>query len=525
MNGESTAGDGSARSTDRGEEDGRGVAARDALVLGGGPAGAAAAAVLADAGVAVTLLRPHAPPSGSLAQSIPPSARSLLDELGFLLDVERAGFVRNVGNVVAWAGLDVRTETFAEGEHGHHVDRTTLEVALDAALRGRRVHVLAGCSARSAARTGSRWRVDYADATGGKGTLTAPWVVDATGRHGFLARRLGRATDPRTSTVALFARWASMSTDPYEGQTVIESHADGWAWSVPVTPALRCFTAMIDPRLTALGHESVDRDLDRELAKAPLIAALSRRGVRVQGPAIACPASLYTAQRHTDEGLVLAGDAGSFIDPLSSYGVKKALLSGRLAGIVVATAIEDAAMASHACAYHEAHERRVTWEYRARAATFFEEAATAHGQRFWSDRVAAAHAGASDTGLGGPVSAPLDAAVDVAESEVRRAHQTLRDAPRLTLRPAPALRRVRLPALRGRRIVLDEHLTSHRHPSPVRYYRSVDLRHLTEIAPEHDDVAGLWSAYARDTAPVDLAEFVTALSVACAAGFLETGVV
>jgi hypothetical protein len=79
------------------------------------------------------------------------------------------------------------------------------------------------------------------------------------------------------------------------------------------------------------------------------------------------------------------------------------------------------------------------------------------------------------------------------------------------------------PALSGRRIALEPHLQSDLHPRPVRFHRSVDLRRLVEIAPHHHAVPELWAAYNRSGSAADLPDFVTALAVVCAAGFLELG--
>ena len=78
-------------------------------------------------------MRPASIPAGALAESVPPSARKLLAELGVLDAVEAAGFFPNGGNTVWWAGRNVRTESFAQGESGFHVDRSGLENVLVAA--------------------------------------------------------------------------------------------------------------------------------------------------------------------------------------------------------------------------------------------------------------------------------------------------------------------------------------------------------------------------------------------------------
>jgi len=467
----------------------------------------------------VTLVRPATPPGASLGESIPPSARSLLEEMGFAEAVDAAGFVPNVGNTVAWANTPTRREAFAHASSGYHVDRASFESVLDEVVRAAGVEVLTETAARTADRSGGVWRVGcQGSVRAGALTLEAPWVVDATGRHGFLARRLGRVPDRRTSTLALVGRWRVpvRAGDPDEGHTVVGSHPAGWAWSVPLAPDVRCVTAMVDPRHAPLGDESLERRLVSELRRVPVLRATLEDAEPVAGSVWACPASLYGSRRYAEDGVLLAGDSGSFIDPLSSYGVKKALVSGRLAGIVTTTCLDDPGMAEPAATFFDAHERGVAADYRTRAADFFESAADAYGSPFWTDRLAAAVSAAGER------TASIPGEPHVTSDAVRAAHEALRAASRLAVRRGASARVVVRPALRDRRLIMDEHLASEAHPEPVRYFRSVDLRALVRLAPSADGVPELWEAYNRDEHPVDLQELVTALAVACATGFLDT---
>ena len=91
---------------------------------------------------------------------------------------------------------------------------------------------------------------------------------------------------------------------------------------------------MVDPRRTELRRElGLAGMLRAELDKAKQLTERMAGG-RLEGPTRACPASLYGARRYGATGWLLLGDAGSFIDPLSSYGVKKALASAWLGGML-----------------------------------------------------------------------------------------------------------------------------------------------------------------------------------------------
>ena len=90
----------------------------DAVVIGGGPAGAAAARLLASWGHSVRLLAGTADRSHSLGESLPPSCRKLCDLLGVTAAIDGAGFLASTGNTVWWAEGEVRTAAFADGATG-----------------------------------------------------------------------------------------------------------------------------------------------------------------------------------------------------------------------------------------------------------------------------------------------------------------------------------------------------------------------------------------------------------------------
>lgn len=517
----------------------------DVLVLGGGPAGCAAATLLARAAHSVGLIRPAEPPAGALAESVPPSARRVLEELGALDAVRSAGFHPNRGNSIWWADRPFRREEFAAGTPGFHVERRSLERVLVGVAEQSGVRVYEATSARSTERAESgAWTV-ACEGPAGALHLRAPWVVDTTGRRGVLARP-HRVHDRATTTLALVRRWRSRDGwgDELAGHTLVESYAHGWAWSVPLSDEIRSVTVMIDQRDADLDGASVDATLDAELDRTKHVGRL-REGCVPVGAAWACPASLYTASRFAHSGLVLAGDAGSFIDPLSSFGVKKALSSGWLAGVAVHTALWDPSMTDTALDFFDAREREVYRRYRAISADFFSEGAAAHGTEYWRARAAAAArfrrnevqpvARAATATRSATVrsatthsgAAPFDAEVPthldvgIPAAAIRAAFEKIKSRRTLGAVRGATVSRLERPAIEGHRIVLQEHLTSSATAEGLRFVRGVDLLHLVEVAPRHDEVPDGWAAYNAVASPVTLPDYLTALATAFAARLLE----
>jgi 2-polyprenyl-6-methoxyphenol hydroxylase-like FAD-dependent oxidoreductase len=505
----------------------------ETVVLGGGPAGVAAAILLARRSHKVALVRPTNSPAGALAVSIPPSALRVLSELGVLEAVGRAGFHRNTGNTVWWGGQPVRRETFATGESGFHVDRESLERVLVGAAESIGVTVLLGTSARSAEQGPEGWTVLCEGADGGRFNVRAPWVVDATGRHGLLAREY-REPDRSATTLALVRRYRLEGGwgEDVSGHALIESYEDGWACSLPLAQDVRCITAMVDQRHTDLEGLDVGEMFRAELDKMEHLGATVSQAT-AESKAWACSAALHASTRYGQPGLLLAGDAGSAVSPLSSYGVKKALASGWLAGIAIHTALIDPPLTDDCVDFFDARERVVYKSYRARSADFFDEAARAHRHPYWTTRVAAARvaggaqeaatgaanqaasAAAHGDDIGSYIDSPVPQdAVEAAFEEIRR-QETLRAV------RASSTRTTDRPAIRGHRIVMATHYVTDVYPGGLRYAHNVDLDTVVRLAPEHTDVPSLWTAYNGESPPVPLPDFLTGLSTAFAAGLLK----
>jgi hypothetical protein len=209
---------------------------------------------------------------------------------------------------------------------------------------------------------------------------------------------------------------------------------------------------------------------------------------------------MYHASRYADDNLLLVGDAGSFIDPLSSAGVKKALASGWLAAVATHTSLVKPAMRATALAFFEHRERDVFASFRRMTDRHLAEAAAGHEHPFWSDR-----------------------AVDVSgvEESAQAAFERIRTAPDLRLAVAPTTRTAERPAVSGNEIVMALHLVRDGGPEIARHAFNVDLILLVELVPQHSTLEELFAAYNRRARPVPLPDFLGALATAIAERWLR----
>jgi flavin-dependent dehydrogenase len=463
----------------------------DVLVVGGGPAGSAAARLLALWGHAVRLVT--ASRSGAelaLAESIPPSCGKLFDVLGVREAIDRQTFVRSTGNTVWWGNEDGRIESFAAGERGWQVTSTEL---------GR---VLLDC-ARAAGVRIEHTRLSADDVAAAPELI----VLDCSGRSGVVARSRGwRVYEPALKTVALVGRWRRDDLWPIPDQThtVIESYPGGWIWSVPTAGGCRHIAAMVDPRASDLADAAPRAIYEAEIRKAWGFSTLVA-GARLDDGPRGWDASMYSSSQFTADRMLLVGDAGSFIDPLSAAGVKKALASGWLAAVTAHTAIARPAMRQIAFEFFAARERDMYRHLRELTQRFLGDAAAGHAGPFWSDRI-----GLSDD----------DRARADDHERVVSEFERLRSAPVLAVRRGDGVRVEPRAAVSGCEIVLEDRLVTDDSPQGCRYSHDVDVVALIRMAPEFKNAGELFEAYIQRAAAVSLPDFLAALSTALARGWL-----
>ena len=572
--------------------EGEARAAVDVAVIGGGPAGASAARLLAAWGHSVLLLTKSDSGHPSLAESLPPSCRKVFDAVGVREAIEAAGFLTSGGNTVCWEGARPRVAAFgagrglqvlrrdfdrvllAEAERAGAAVRTGVTVrdvtmpdenltagaagsdlgSRGAAGGGRvRSGALRGAGAGVVDRPAAGVELHGRDERGRAVTAHARFVLDCSGRAGIVARRHRTRVHAGETTLALVGVWrrpdrwplpdrapgddgggnapgvgsdAAPSGDAApsdDARTVVEAYADGWAWSVPVSPQRRYVTVMVDPRTTRADRaESLRARYLAELGKTTHLARATG-GAALEGPPWACDASQYGARRFGGPGFLLVGDAATFIDPLSSFGVKKAMASGWLAAVATNTCLRHPERASLARDFHAGRERQIWASYRRQTAAFFAQVSRRELHPFWSDRSDPVGVGASPEAEGGEGEDDVVAALR-ADPAVLAAFEALRRAPSIRLRPTSAARATTVSAVEGREIVAARSLSLDAGAAgtvAVRHLRGIDLPALVAMAAEHTQVPDLYAAYRRSHAPVELPDFLGALSVLLGTGLLR----
>ncbi len=336
----------------------RAGAGHDAVVIGGGPAGSSAAALLARQGHRVALFERERFPREHVGESLLPSSLPILEELGALDTLRREGFVEKWGATMVWGTSPEPwswyfRETNPTHPHSYQVWRPRFDQILLERARDLGVEVHEQAAVREVLFEGERaCGVRVTDAGGVERRVQAAFVIDASGQGALLGRTLRlRRFDPSFRNLAVFA-WmegAARLPEPDQGNIFIESYAGGWIWLIPLHTGRTSVGIVLDreraaPVIRKLGARGF---LERELASAPHSRRLLARATLSLGPRVARDWS-YRCARLCGPGYVLAGDAACFVDPLFSSGVHLALSAGVLAAAHVAGALHDPSLEQEA---------------------------------------------------------------------------------------------------------------------------------------------------------------------------------
>jgi flavin-dependent dehydrogenase len=299
------------------------LVAGDVVIVGGGPAGAATALALARLGIQATLLEAAAAPRWRVGETLPGVASVLLRELGvfdlFLAD----GHLPCQAIRSAWGSAELRDRLAVESPYGGgwHLDRRRFDELLMKAAARAGATVLCGMRVESVCKSGTDWLVETRRSAS-RDRMQARFLVDATGRGAWLARRVGACRLRHDRLLAVVQRYQSgrgwAGDQPF---AMIEALRDGWWYSTPL------------PDGTLLASFFTDADLFVRGDEQRLIANSLHTARRLEGWSLRAETCIVSAASHftpnEPEGTWLAvGDAAAAFDPLASQGLCFALRSG-----------------------------------------------------------------------------------------------------------------------------------------------------------------------------------------------------
>jgi len=375
----------------------------DVFVVGGGPAGAAAALTLARRGLSVALCEAGDVGRLGMPWSLSPGVSAQLSFLG-LNDVLRDAVLREDLSVWRrWGGGALR-ET--PGGTTLLCDAVRFSQAMCASAEASGVRMARPARLHRRRWNGRAWDLEVLT-SGAAETWRARFLVDAAGRGTAFRRR----TLTGTPTIAVAATWRDARSEA----TTIVSASKAWFWSAPTGSRQTTLVGFTDPQhFRTFSGGSWDR-----------YAALVREaGVELPGTPdreiVVCNATPYLSASPASRRLLRVGDADAALDPLSSTGVQAAIQSALAAGPVVATLLDPHGDANAALAFWEARRRARVRAHQGWSAELYAEAAAFHRTPFWTTRTAEHQASSSPPAPPAP-SPPVPHPFDIVRLDPRTA--------------------------------------------------------------------------------------------------------
>jgi len=311
----------------------------DFAVAGGGPAGSSAAICLRQRGHSVILLERDIFPRFHIGESLLSTANDAFAVLGIAKSIEAAGFPAKWGaRLYTHDGQSRRYVDFANAREvtrpqTYQVSRQEFDRILLERARELGVDVREGCNVTACEFSKDAATLEVAsrdNATTRR--LRVQALVDATGRGGLIARKFNlRTEEPRLANIAIFSHYTNVprldGPRPDDIRLVARSDA-GWFWLIPISKELTSVGVVLPKALyRRLASGSPEETLHRTISDTPIVAELMREARR-EWPVRVEKDFSYSASLYAGHRWILAGDAGSFLDPVFSTGVSIAMESG-----------------------------------------------------------------------------------------------------------------------------------------------------------------------------------------------------
>ena len=301
----------------------------DVAIVGAGPAGSAAAISLTEAGYECAIVERSEFPRYRPGETLHPGIQPLIAQLGCERELLRAGFSRFSGIFVETKG-QIRLSEFGSDKNGPWYGFQAWREDFDQILlnRCRELGVQVYQPRRAVRLLFDSSRVHGFETT--DGPLFARFTVDAAGGRHWLANQLGLPIS--RFSPKLFARFGYSNLPQTESPLpCFITDESGWTWHAQVRDQLYHWT-----RLTLDAAASTDSGVQQPFP--------GERGADVTWRCVAQPSG---------PGYFIVGDAAAVLDPASSHGVLRALMSGIMAADVIqrvdVSPIDEARLTSGYC--------------------------------------------------------------------------------------------------------------------------------------------------------------------------------
>lgn len=285
----------------------------DVVIIGGGPAGTVAAIECRRAGLSSILIERLGFPRERPGETLHPAIEPLLEQVGVANCLLTAGFLRHEGTWVEW-NEGLKFVPFGTDQRGVWRGFQAWRAEFDLLLLEHAIklgaNVLQPCKALD---------ILFADqkvvgVLTSRGLLRAQFVIDASGSQHWLATKLGSPLVRYSPTLIARYGYVEGTCSERDHAPMIRADEHGWTWTARVQAGVYQWTRLKwDQKMP--GSEFPNEFI----------------GLRTRGGTRGADVTWRMIADAAGPGYFITGDAVAVLDPASSHGVIKAIMSGMMA--------------------------------------------------------------------------------------------------------------------------------------------------------------------------------------------------
>ena len=321
----------------------------DVAIIGGGPAGSTAAALLGRAGRRVVVFERDKFPRFHIGESLLPFSMKAFTRLGLHEKFKAAGFMEKFGGEMFGAcGEEGVKFYFEDGfrsqtDHSYQVTRAEFDkVLLDHAAENG-AEVREEIAVEKVDFSPDEVRLHVRGKTCGLTEVRAKYLIDASGRNSIVSAMFKlKKTYQHLQKVSIFAHYDGLVREQGRDGTLTRMvrAVDRWFWVIPLTENRTSIGVVLDAATYKNAKLSPEEFLEQAIAEQPILTRRMAAAERVTPVSVAADFS-YRTSRITGDRWMLAGDSAGFIDPVFSSGVFLAVLAGEQAADALHAVLDD----------------------------------------------------------------------------------------------------------------------------------------------------------------------------------------
>ncbi len=321
----------------------------DVAIIGGGPAGSTAAALLGRAGRRVVVFERDKFPRFHIGESLLPFSMKAFTRLGLHEKFKAAGFMEKFGGEMYGACGEEGVKFYFEDGFRSQTDRSYQ------VTRAEFDKVLLDHAAENGAEVREETAVEKIDfsshevllhvrgKTSGPAEVRAKYLIDASGRNSIVSAMFKlKKPYQHLQKVSIFAHYDGLVREQGRDGTLTRMvrAIDRWFWVIPLTENRTSIGVVLDAATYKNAKLSPEEFFEQAIAEQPLLTRRMAAAERVTPVSVEADFS-YRTSRIAGDRWMLAGDSAGFIDPVFSSGVFLAVLAGEQAADALHAVLDD----------------------------------------------------------------------------------------------------------------------------------------------------------------------------------------